>query len=101
MSLSSLTLTLEFARAEQTGDPYEATALIIEAIVKRPMRVATRLGIFGQVMNAALPRVAQIINNTLFRMFPDSAAAKGHAGEEDAPSSDQLACTQLMRGIHL
>ena len=84
-----------------TLTPEEAAGLIVEAIVKRPTRVATRLGIFGQVMNAALPRVAQIINNTLFRMFPDSAAAKGHAGEEDAPSSDQLAFTQLMRGIHL
>ncbi len=84
-----------------TLTPEEAAGLIIEAIVKRPVRVATRLGIFGQVMNAALPRVAQIINNTLYRMFPDSAAAKGQAGEEDAPTSDQLAFTQLMRGIHL
>ncbi len=83
-----------------TLTPEEAAELIVEAITNRPTRVATRLGIFGQVVNSASPRVAQVINNTLFRMFPDSAAAR-HAETEDDPSPDDMALTQLFRGIRI
>jgi hypothetical protein len=65
------------------------------------MRIATRLGIFGEVIHALLPRVAQIIMNTSFRMFPDSTAAVGKKdGEAPPQSADQIAFSQLMRGIH-
>jgi len=84
-----------------TLSPEEAADLIVEAIVYRPARIATKLGVFGQVLYALTPRVAQIIMNTSFRMFPDSAAAKG---EKDAPpvepSPDMIALSNLMRGIH-
>ncbi|MGE5621587.1 MAG: hypothetical protein ACM3WS_00305, partial [Bacillota bacterium] len=62
-------------------------------------RIATRLGILGEVLHALLPRVAQIIMNTSFRMFPDSDAAKG---DKKAPqmSADQIALQQLLRGVH-
>ena len=48
-----------------------------------------------------LPRVAQIIMNTTFRMFPDSAAAAGKK-DEAAPAAtpDMIAMSNLMRGIH-
>ena len=60
------------------------------------------LGIIGQVIHAALPRAAQIIMNTAFRMFPDSEAAKKKAAEElpSEPSADQVAFQQVMRGIY-
>jgi NAD(P)-dependent dehydrogenase (short-subunit alcohol dehydrogenase family) len=79
--------------------PEEAADLVAEAIVKRPASLATRLGVFGQVVNALAPSLAQIVNNTMFRMFPDSAAAQGHA-EPHEPTADQVTVTQLMRGIH-
>jgi hypothetical protein len=44
------------------------------------VRIATRLGITGQVLHALMPRIAQIAMNTSFRMFPDSGAAKGGVG---------------------
>jgi NAD(P)-dependent dehydrogenase (short-subunit alcohol dehydrogenase family) len=85
-----------------TLDPGEAADLISEAIIYRPPRIATRLGIAGEVLHALLPKVAQIAMNTAFRMFPDSAAAKGATGGEDRkPSADMMAMAQLMRGIHL
>jgi NAD(P)-dependent dehydrogenase (short-subunit alcohol dehydrogenase family) len=81
--------------------PEEAADLMVEAIVYRPARIASKLGIFGQVLHALAPRVAQIVMNTTFRMFPDSAAAKG---QRDAPpveaSPDMIAMSNLMRGIH-
>ena len=80
--------------------PEEASDFIVEAIVRRPVRIATRLGIFGQVLHAVMPHVAQIINNTSFRMFPDSAAAHGQQPGSEVPSADQIAYTQLLRGIH-
>jgi NAD(P)-dependent dehydrogenase (short-subunit alcohol dehydrogenase family) len=81
--------------------PEEAAEFVVEAIVKRPVRLATKLGIFGQVLHAVLPHVAQIIMNTAFRMFPDSAAASGQSPESEVPTPDQIAYTQLLRGIHL
>jgi NAD(P)-dependent dehydrogenase (short-subunit alcohol dehydrogenase family) len=80
--------------------PEEAAALVAEAIVHKPVRIASRLGIFGQVVHAMAPKAAQIIMNTAFRMFPDSTAARGAAVSAAEPTPDQLAFTQLMRGMH-
>jgi NAD(P)-dependent dehydrogenase (short-subunit alcohol dehydrogenase family) len=83
-----------------TLEPDEAADLIIRAIVYKPVRIATRLGVFGQVLHAFAPRIAQIVMNTSFRMFGDSDAAKGKKNEVVGPSADQLALSNLMRGIH-
>jgi len=84
-----------------TLTPEEAADMIAEAIVYKPVRIATRLGVFGEVLHALVPRVAQIIMNTTFRMFPDSAAAAGKK-QEGAPQAtpDMIAVSNLMRGIH-
>jgi len=84
-----------------TLSPDEAADLIVEAIVYRPVRIATKLGNFGEVLHAVVPKVAQIIMNTSFRMFPDSAAAKGaKEGEKSEATADMVAMSNLMRGIH-
>ena len=85
-----------------TLTPEEAAALICDAVIHKPVRVATRLGITGQVLHALVPRVAQIIMNTTFRMFPDSAAAKKPEPGilPSMPSADQVAFQQFMRGIY-
>ncbi len=82
--------------------PEEAADLICNAIVYEPVRVATRMGIFGEVLHALLPRIAQIVMNTSFRMFPDSDAAKvkDPNAKAAAPSADQVAFQQLLKGIH-
>jgi len=79
----------------------EAADLVVEAIVKRPSRIATPLGVFGQIAHAISPRFAQIVMNTAFRMFPDSAAATGEKESRKPPSADQIAFTQLMKGLYL
>jgi thioester reductase-like protein/NADP-dependent 3-hydroxy acid dehydrogenase YdfG len=83
-----------------TLEPEEAADMIIRAIVYKPVRIATRLGISGEVLHALAPRIAQIVMNTSFRMFGDSEAAKGKKNEVTGPSPDQLALSNLMRGIH-
>ena len=84
-----------------TLSPEEAADLIAQAIVYKPVRIATRLGILGEVVHALVPRVAQIVMNTSFRMFPDSDAAKKD-GEKKAThmNADQMALQQLLRGVH-
>jgi len=73
----------------------------VQAVVSKPVRIATRLGIFGQVLHALAPKVAQITMNTTFRMFPDSdAAKKTKDGEKSKPTADQIAFANLMSGIH-
>ena len=78
----------------------EASDLIVRACVDKPVRVATRLGISVELLHAAVPRITQILMNTTFRMFPDSAAAKGDKGGKASLSAEAIAMAQMMRGIH-
>jgi len=83
-----------------TLSPDEAADLVVEAIIHKPVRIATRLGIFGALLHSLMPKVAQITMNTSFRMFPDSSAAAGKPAEGAAQTADQVAFSQIMRGIH-
>jgi len=80
--------------------PEEAADMIAQACIYKPVRIATRLGITGQVLYALVPRIAQIVMNTIFRMFPDSAAAKGDKPAKPHLSAEAIAMQQMMRGIH-
>jgi NAD(P)-dependent dehydrogenase (short-subunit alcohol dehydrogenase family) len=83
-----------------TLSPEEAADMIAQACIVKPVRIATRLGIFGELLHALVPRIAQISMNTSFRMFPDSAAAKGDKSAKPQLSAEAVAMQQLMRGIH-
>ena len=84
-----------------TLTPDEAANLVVDAIIHKQVRIATRLGIFGALIHSLMPKVAQIIMNTSFRMFPDSAAAAHKDGEtHQPPSADQIAFAQIMRGMY-
>jgi short-subunit dehydrogenase len=78
----------------------EAANLVKQAVIYKPQRIATRLGIFSQVLHAVAPKVSEIVMNSAFRMFPDSAASKGVKGRQQKASQEQLAFASLMRGIH-
>ncbi len=83
-----------------TLSPEEAADMIAQACIAKPVRIATRLGITGELVHALMPRVAQIVMNTSFRMFPDSDAAKGEKGGKPQLSPEAIAMQQMMRGIH-
>ncbi len=80
--------------------PEEAAQMVKQAVIYRPQRIATRLGIFAAMLHAMAPKVAEIIMNSAFRMFPDSAAARGIAEAQQQASQEQIAFASLMRGIH-
>ena len=83
-----------------TLSPEQAADLVVEAIVYKPVRIATRLGIFGAVSHAIAPKLTQILLNSAFNMFPDSAAAAGKKEGEVQLSPEQMAFAQLTQGIH-
>ncbi len=85
-----------------TLSPEQAADLVVEAIVYKPVRIATRLGVFGAVCHAIAPKLTQILLNTAFNMFPDSPAAQGKK-EGEGPAQltpEQMAFAQLTQGIH-
>jgi short-subunit dehydrogenase len=84
-----------------TISPDEAADLIVQAIIERPSRIATRLGLFASVLNSLAPKAYEVVMNTAFQLFPDSAAAQGKkALREERASSEQIAFAALMRGVH-
>jgi NAD(P)-dependent dehydrogenase (short-subunit alcohol dehydrogenase family) len=84
-----------------TLSPEEAAGLVVEAIVHRPVRIATRLGVFGAICHAIAPKLTQVLLNTAFNMFPDSAAAAGKKDGEPQPlTAEQIAFAQITQGIH-
>lgn len=81
--------------------PDEAGDMVVEAVIHKEKRIATPMGIFLQIMNAVAPRFSEVLMNIVFRMFADSAAAKGQKGAEKVEvSNEQVALAALMKGVH-
>lgn len=79
----------------------EAADIIVRAIIDKPRRIATRLGIFAQVMNTLLPNVTDVILNTAYKLFPESSAAKGDViHPDDEPSAEAMVFASIMRGVY-
>ncbi len=86
----------------QALTPEQAAGMIAEAIVNKPTRVATGLGLFGQLVQAIAPGPGLIVNNVLFQVFPETVEKKGDgaaAGGQLTP--DQIAFSHLFPGIHV
>jgi hypothetical protein len=77
--------------------------MVAEAITTRPKRIATRLGIAAEVLHLVAPRVTEVVMNTAYRMFPDSAAAQGGQAEkkpEAPPTKEAVMFASILRGVH-
>lgn len=83
-----------------TISPEEAADMVKDAIIRRPQRIATRLGIFMQVTHSLAPKSMEVIMNTAFNMFPDSAASQGKKAGAKVSSPEQVAFASLMQGVH-
>ena len=57
--------------------PEEAADMIADAIIRKPQRIATRLGVTAEIMHLMMPKMSEVVLNSAYRMFPDSAAAQG------------------------
>lgn len=83
-----------------TISPEEAADMVAEAIIYQPKRIVSRLGKAMWVAYAIAPKLLEIVMNTAFRLFPDSAAAMGKQEGEVEATPEQVAFAQLTRGIH-
>jgi len=82
----------------------QAADLVCEAFIDRAKRVATPLGVFGELAYAAAPEMVDRLLAQAYKLFPDSAAArgKGEARPADEPelSSRAVAFAHLVPGVH-
>ena len=87
-----------------TISPAEAAEMITDAMIRKPKKIATRLGNFGEMLYSISPKASDAILNTGYKLFPDSKAAKGEKegeGEvEQAPSTEAVAFAHMLRGVH-
>jgi NAD(P)-dependent dehydrogenase (short-subunit alcohol dehydrogenase family) len=83
-----------------TISPDEAADLICEAIRSRPKQINTRLGTFGEVAYALAPKAVDQILHMAYKVFPDSAAARGEKDPNEKASMEQVAMANLMKGVH-
>jgi thioester reductase-like protein len=104
-------------KAFPTLTPEEAAQMLCDAMIDKPKRMASRLGTFGEVLYAISPKTVDIVLNTAYNLFPDSAAAKKkkdgdgkEAEKKPAPadekkddgemSTEAVAMAYLLRGVH-
>lgn len=97
-------------KAFPTLSPEQARDLVMKAIMQRPRRVSTGLGVTGAVAQATVPSATEAFLSQAYALFPDSAAARGlsedeAAAEKSAIPSSRLALAQklfaqIMRGVH-
>ncbi len=81
--------------------PDEAADMICEAMRGRPKEMGTRIGKFGEVAYSLNPGAVDRLLHLAYRVFPDSAASKGHHHEtEEHVSFEQIAMATLTRGVH-
>ena len=81
----------------------EAAEMITDAIIRRPKKVATKLGTFGEVLYSLAPKASDAILHQGYKLFPDSKAAKGDAdkaAKDEDVSTEGVAFAYLMRGVH-
>jgi NAD(P)-dependent dehydrogenase (short-subunit alcohol dehydrogenase family) len=85
-----------------TISPEEAADLVAEALIRRPQRLATRLGLFAQWIQLLAPRLSEIVMSTAFRMFPENPPAAGPSGPAPHTSAtpEAVIFASLMRGVH-
>jgi len=79
----------------------QAADLICSAIVHHPKRVSTVLGLIGQISSSVAPRFFDVGLYLAYRLFPDSAAARGEVSYQDEqPSRLGKVFARLLPGVH-
>jgi NAD(P)-dependent dehydrogenase (short-subunit alcohol dehydrogenase family) len=83
-----------------TISPAQAADLVIKAMVERPHEINTALGNVGAVAHTVAPKLAFRILNMAYHVFPDSAAARGDAGQPGSRESEQIMLAKVFKGVH-
>jgi NAD(P)-dependent dehydrogenase (short-subunit alcohol dehydrogenase family) len=91
-------------RAFPTRSPEEAADMVLRALKDRPKHIGTPLGTLGSLAYTVSPRATDAVLHVAFRMFPDSAAARGDASsaasEMTTLSRGARAMARVLPGVH-
>jgi NAD(P)-dependent dehydrogenase (short-subunit alcohol dehydrogenase family) len=92
--------------------PDEAAQKITDAMIDKPKRVSTRLGVATQIVYAIAPKAADQIAHSIYKLFPEKdpnqkeleKAAKDSGEEVEKPkdevSGEGMALAYLLRGVY-
>lgn len=86
-------------------EPEEAAEIVCDALVRRPERLTTRLGLLSLAVELVSPALGRAIMSESFRLFPESSAA-GQPSEAahppaDTPLSPEMhSLAALLHGVH-
>lgn len=86
-----------------TISPAQAADMVVRALVDRPHEINTALGTAGALAHTLAPRTAFRVLNLAYKVFPDSAAARGDSAprtEPEATTQQQLLLARLTKGVH-
>ena len=93
-----------------TLSPEQAADMVMKAIIEKPKRVATKLGLTGAVAQAVAPNISEFVLNQAYRLFPDSPAARGISDEQAAEEERNMPknaidlarrlFSQIFSGVH-
>ncbi len=75
--------------------PDQAADMVMKAVIEKPKRVATGLGLLGAVAQAMTPRLSEFVLNQAYHLFPDSLASKGTNTEDAAANPGHIPRTPV------
>ena len=87
-------------KAFPTLSPEDAADMICEGLRAQPKQIGTRLGTTSEVLYALAPKAVDRILHMGYRIFPESAAARGEKELEERATFEQIAMATLTRGVH-
>jgi NAD(P)-dependent dehydrogenase (short-subunit alcohol dehydrogenase family) len=77
----------------------QAADLVLKSMRDRPTELNTLAGTAGEITHAIAPSVAFRVLHQAYKMFPDSAAARGDQAADDV-TTQQKALANILRGVH-
>jgi NAD(P)-dependent dehydrogenase (short-subunit alcohol dehydrogenase family) len=77
----------------------QAADLVLKAMRDRPTELNTFAGTAGEITHAIAPTVAFRVLHQAYKMFPDSAAARGEQAADEV-TTQQRALANILRGVH-
>jgi NAD(P)-dependent dehydrogenase (short-subunit alcohol dehydrogenase family) len=85
-----------------TISPAQAAEMVIRGLVDQPHEINTTLGTVGALAHTLAPRASARVLHLAYRVFPDSAAARGEGkpAQPEPTTQQQLVLARLTRGVH-
>jgi hypothetical protein len=85
-----------------TISPAQAAEMVVRGLVDRPNEINTTLGTVGALAHTLAPKASARVLHLAYRVFPDSAAARGEARTvtPEPPSQQQIVLARLTKGVH-